>query len=358
MEDRWARPELTPEVQKTLIDSVHAEVGSRSIEALEAERDELLLGLIELRNKTHEAAAPPASRRQLRSPQMITKTATATQPVETDRLTQILRAKLANSPSKSSDFDLHAAVDDVLKDVGLSAKDSGGALAFYGRDPIIPSAFRFGSAAAIGLAAKAVAVAMLWRSRTGEGQDIAVDVRKALRRFAGFLDLKWELINGRPPALDDPLNPFIGQNLFSAETRDGRHVVAINIYPRLAARAFELLRCRANAESLNNAILQWRAEKTSRTPGADAGLPIATVRTFEEFEEGAPVHRSALEDAAHHRREDRRERADAPSRAMRRVLWTGFGRWAWGTSSPAAPSARDLAYYNLAPMSSMSGQRR
>lgn len=44
-------PVLTPEVQKKLIDSVHAEVGSRSIEELEAERDELLLGLLELRTK-------------------------------------------------------------------------------------------------------------------------------------------------------------------------------------------------------------------------------------------------------------------------------------------------------------------
>ena len=44
-------PVLTPEVQKKLVDSVHAEVGSRSIEELEAERDEILLGLIELRTK-------------------------------------------------------------------------------------------------------------------------------------------------------------------------------------------------------------------------------------------------------------------------------------------------------------------
>jgi 3-hydroxyacyl-CoA dehydrogenase len=42
-------PVLTPEVQKTLIDSVHAEVGSRTIAELETERDEMLLGLIELR---------------------------------------------------------------------------------------------------------------------------------------------------------------------------------------------------------------------------------------------------------------------------------------------------------------------
>jgi 3-hydroxyacyl-CoA dehydrogenase len=50
-------PVLTPEVQKTLIDSVHAEVGPRSIAELEAARDEILLGLIELR-KRQETAAP------------------------------------------------------------------------------------------------------------------------------------------------------------------------------------------------------------------------------------------------------------------------------------------------------------
>jgi carnitine 3-dehydrogenase len=46
-------PALTPEVQRKLIDSLHAEVGSRSIAELEAQRDEILLGLIELRRK-HE----------------------------------------------------------------------------------------------------------------------------------------------------------------------------------------------------------------------------------------------------------------------------------------------------------------
>jgi len=52
-------PVLTPEVQKKLIDSVHAEVGSRTIEELEAERDEILIGLIELR-RAKAPAAPKA----------------------------------------------------------------------------------------------------------------------------------------------------------------------------------------------------------------------------------------------------------------------------------------------------------
>ncbi|RUL78822.1 3-hydroxyacyl-CoA dehydrogenase NAD-binding domain-containing protein [Dyella choica] len=49
-------PVLTPEVQAKLIDSVHAEVGSRSIKELEAERDELLLGLLELRKRDSRVA--------------------------------------------------------------------------------------------------------------------------------------------------------------------------------------------------------------------------------------------------------------------------------------------------------------
>jgi 3-hydroxyacyl-CoA dehydrogenase len=58
-------PVLTPEVQKKLIDSVHEESGSRSIDELAAERDEVLLGLIELRNtaaksKRSKSAEPVA----------------------------------------------------------------------------------------------------------------------------------------------------------------------------------------------------------------------------------------------------------------------------------------------------------
>jgi 3-hydroxyacyl-CoA dehydrogenase len=51
------QPVLTPKVQKQLIDSVRAEVGSRSIDELAAERDEMLLQLIELRTKIERATS-------------------------------------------------------------------------------------------------------------------------------------------------------------------------------------------------------------------------------------------------------------------------------------------------------------
>src|SRR5215813_4120102 len=203
------------------------------------------------------------------------------QPVQPDLLTEAIQSKLGN-PERSSNFDLHGGVNQVLEDVGMSTADSGGKLTFYGADPIIPSPHRFGSMAAIGLAAKAAAVAALWRDRTGEGQEIAVDVRKALRRFCGFFDLKWETINGRPPAmLGDPLDPFFEIPLFR-ETKDGRHVVALNIYPKLTARALSLLNCGPSAEAVKKAIRQWRADDLEGA-GAEAGVVFAKVRTFEEF---------------------------------------------------------------------------
>jgi len=53
------QPVLTPEVQKKLIDSVYSEVHSRSIDELAAQRDELLLGLIELRTKFEQTSMAP-----------------------------------------------------------------------------------------------------------------------------------------------------------------------------------------------------------------------------------------------------------------------------------------------------------
>jgi hypothetical protein len=58
-------PELTPAVREKLIAGLHDEVGSRSIAELEAQRDEILLGLLELRSKFE--SAPADARRTARS---------------------------------------------------------------------------------------------------------------------------------------------------------------------------------------------------------------------------------------------------------------------------------------------------
>src|SRR5262249_51287590 len=148
---------------------------------------------------------------------------------------------------------------DILADVGLTTADSGGKLTFYGQDPILPTQFRFGTMAGLGMAARSVALAALWRQTTGEGQDIALDVRKALRRFAGFCEGKWETINGRGPGGGSlAASPFFELPFFR-ETRDGRHVVALDFYPQLRARTLNFLRASESSESINNAIRKWDA---------------------------------------------------------------------------------------------------
>jgi len=46
-----------------------------------------------------------------------------------DLLTETLQSKFG-SPERSSDIDLHAATNQVLKDVGMSTADSGGKVTF------------------------------------------------------------------------------------------------------------------------------------------------------------------------------------------------------------------------------------
>src|SRR6202030_2281824 len=206
----------------------------------------------------------------------MTQTITTGLSLETDAvLTQTLKARLTN-PVTSPEFDLQAGLNEVLRDVGMTTADSGGKLTFYGQDPIVPSPIRFGSMAAIGLAAKAVGVAALWRARTGEGQDITVDVRKALRRFCCFFEGKWEKVNGHPPAAGaDEDSPFFKMPLFH-ETRDGRHVLPLNIYPRLRTQTINFLRCSDSTESVRNAILQWRGNELE-SAAAEAGIVMGMV---------------------------------------------------------------------------------
>jgi hypothetical protein len=210
---------------------------------------------------------------------------TKTQPSSiSDGLTESLKSKL-NAPASSPEFDLKAATDDVLKDVGLTTADSGGKLSFYGSDPILPSSIRFGTAAAIGLAARSVALSALWKQTTGEGQDISVDVRKALRRFAGFFEGKWETINGRGPspggyAFSPVFNDM--EHHFFRKTRDGRHVVALNFYPGVRARSLNFLGASESNESISNAVSKWDAVELENA-AAEEGIVLAMVRTNEEF---------------------------------------------------------------------------
>ena len=146
---------------------------------------------------------------------------------------------LANPITDDRTIDPMRELHEVLAVTGHSPEDTGGAIRFEGRDPIISSPWPLATMAGVSLMAKAVAMADLWRVRTGEAQDLSVDLRQVLHRLCPFYDKKWELLNGYAPgAPSDPTNPFMPSHMY--QTRDGRWMQLLNIYPRTktAALAF------------------------------------------------------------------------------------------------------------------------
>jgi crotonobetainyl-CoA:carnitine CoA-transferase CaiB-like acyl-CoA transferase len=263
---------------------------------------------------------------------------------ETNRLTEALEEKLSH-PATSSDFDLHVATNEVLKDIGLTTADAGGKVAFYGQDPILPSPHRFGTMAAIGLAARSVALSALWKEATGKGQDISVDVRKALRRFAGFFEGKWETINGRPPSPGGyAVSPFLKiGDAFFRETRDGRHVVALDIYPEILVRTLNFLRCSPSTESINNAILKWDAAELEEAAAAE-GLVLAKVRTNEEFRR-EPQYTEVLSEMPLITVEKIGKSDSVPLKANGNLPLAGIRALGMGHVIAGAAMGRDMALY-------------
>lgn len=177
-------------------------------------------------------------------------------------------------------FDTNAELEKVLQLVGLSQSDCGGTVRFEGADPITPSTLRLGGAAGIGLASKAVALAKLWQMRGGNGQDIAIDLRKTPHRLCPFYDQKWEKLNGLSPGYpQDPENPYA---LAFYQCGDGRWVMPLDPYPRLRVSTNRLLGCSDNAESAAAAIMKWNALDLEQA-GSDEGIVMSMVRSIEEF---------------------------------------------------------------------------
>src|ERR1700745_1102696 len=262
---------------------------------------------------------------------------------KSNRLTEALEDSLSH-PATSRDFDLKKGVNEVLADVGMTSDDCGGELSFYGQDPILPSPLRFGTMAAIGLAARSVAVAALWRQATGEGQNISVDVRKALRRFAGFFEGKWETVNGRSPSPGGyAVSPFLKMDAFFRATRDGRYVVALDIYPQLLVRTLDFLHSSPSTESINAAIRKWDPVELEQA-AASEGLVLAMIRTNEEFRR-EPQYTQVLSKMPLITVEKMGESDPVPLKASGNLPLSGIRALGMGHVIAGGAMGRDMALY-------------
>lgn len=196
-----------------------------------------------------------------------------------DKLAESIIANYDN-PLQSSTIDVPAHVEALLQSLGATTSDSGGNVTYYGADPITPDRLPYGSMSAISLAAKAILIAKLWKERTGEGQDIHIDVRKSLRRLTPFLDGKWELVNGFPGRMD-PHNPFAeGPDI--VDTADGKWIMFTQIYPLIRQRALDVLKPKGGSyEALRQAVKEWNGEELELA-GEKAGIPMPLARNIKD----------------------------------------------------------------------------
>ena len=127
-------------------------------------------------------------------------------------LTDRIRYALVNPLRDDHAIDPMRELAALLREVDLEPEAGGGAVTFTAHDPIISSPLPFATMAAVALMAKAVSVAARWRARGGQGQDLSVNLGKALHRLCPFYDKKLELLNGyapgNPPAPKNPFMPF------------------------------------------------------------------------------------------------------------------------------------------------------
>src|SRR5215831_8381123 len=73
----------------------------------------------------------------------------------------------------------HEALRAILPIAGWSEREAGVVTFTGGSDPVLPTPFRIGTAAAATLAATGLAASGLWEARTGRRQQVAVDLRQA-----------------------------------------------------------------------------------------------------------------------------------------------------------------------------------
>lgn len=190
---------------------------------------------------------------------------------------------MLNYPIVNNHDDLTQVVDLILSEAGLDRKDQGGALTFAGMDPIRPTHIKVGCVSAAVTAANAIASAILWRKRTGEGQDIHVDLRTAYVTQSPWQDILADctLVNGTRQVIGGNVGQL---GSYILPTRDGRWVVLTSLYAANTARISALLDSGVLPQQLERATRKWDSQELERQ-AQDTGVPLAICRTRAEYHE-------------------------------------------------------------------------
>jgi crotonobetainyl-CoA:carnitine CoA-transferase CaiB-like acyl-CoA transferase len=174
---------------------------------------------------------------------------------------------------------------DILADLWTSVGGDASALdavTLTGDEPQLPSSFRVAAAAQVSIAAAGLAAAQLWRLRSGQSQDVAVDMRHAVVECRSERYLR---VDGKPPG------PAWDAIAGIYKTRDNRLVRLHTNFPHHRDAVCKVLSCKPERDQVQAALMQWDGE-VFETAAYAGGCVVALMRSHDEW--SASPHARAL----------------------------------------------------------------
>jgi crotonobetainyl-CoA:carnitine CoA-transferase CaiB-like acyl-CoA transferase len=173
---------------------------------------------------------------------------------------------------------------EILSEIWTSAGGEAsalGALALTGDEPQLPSSFRVAAAAQVSVAATGLAAAGIWKMRSGEAQEVAVDMRHAVVECRSERYLR---VDGKPPppAWDAIAGVY--------QTRDGFARLHTN-FPHHRDAVCKVLNCKPERDAVQAALMQWDGE-AFETAAYAGGCVVAFMRSHDQW--SATPHAKAI----------------------------------------------------------------
>lgn len=174
---------------------------------------------------------------------------------------------------------------EILRDIWTSAGGEAAvldALTLTGEEPQLPSSFRVAAAAQVSVAATGLAAAEIWKMRSGQSQDVTVDMRHAVVECRSERYLR---VDGKPPP------PAWDAIAGIYRTRDAKFVRLHTNFPHHRDAVCDVLNCKPERDDVQAALLQWDGE-AFETAAYAAGGVVALMRSHDEW--SATPHAKAL----------------------------------------------------------------
>ena len=168
---------------------------------------------------------------------------------------------------------VHQALSTILSTVGWDTARSSEAEIIGRLDPILPTPFRIGETSAASLGAVGLAVSDLWKLKTGRGQEVGVDIRRAT---ASLRSGKYLVMDGKPVAAER--TPVMG--VYPA--KNGRWSYLHCNFPNHRDAALGVLGVDEDREAVRRAVSQWDALELEEAIIAAKGAG-GMVRSMEEW---------------------------------------------------------------------------